>query len=64
MSLRNLAEAESMNDRYVYPNTSTIDSDVHSEMFSTIAMRHGKMNAISASLTPPAKEHLRIGSGE
>jgi hypothetical protein len=64
MSLRNLAKAESMNDRYAYPNTSTIDSDVHSEMFSTIAMRHGEMNAISALLTPPAKEHLRIGRGE
>jgi hypothetical protein len=64
MSLRNLAKAESMNDRYAYPNTSTIDSDVHSEMFSTIAMRHGEMNAISASLTPPAKEHLRIGREE
>ena len=63
MSLRNLAKAESMNDRYAYPR-STIDSDVHSEMFSTIAMRHGEMNAISASLTPPAKEHLRIGRGE
>jgi hypothetical protein len=35
MSLRNLAKAESMNDRYAYPNTSTIDSDVHDEMFST-----------------------------
>jgi hypothetical protein len=27
MSLRNLAKAESMNDRYAYPNTSTIDSE-------------------------------------
>ena len=55
MSLRNLGKAESMNDRYAYPNASTIDSDVHSEMFSTIAMRHEEKNAISASLTPQPK---------
>jgi hypothetical protein len=64
MTLRNLTKAEGMNDRYPYPNAATIDSDVHSEIFSTSVMRHGEMNAISASLTHPAKENLRTGRGE
>jgi len=28
-----------MNDRYMHPNATTIDSDVYSEIFSTTAMR-------------------------
>jgi hypothetical protein len=64
MSLRNLTKAESMNDRYTYPNAATNDSDVYNERFSTSTMRRGEINAISAWLTHPAKELLGTGRGE